>query len=48
MMKRTDYQRPQIDIVEIKQKACLMAGSESSESGQAGVRDYKRRSEEEW
>ena len=35
-MKRKKYERPTMDVVEVKQQAQLLAGS----NGQAGVQDY--------
>ena len=35
-MKKKEYERPTMDVVEVKQQAQLLAGS----NGQAGVQDY--------
>ena len=48
-MKRNDYQKPQINIVEIPLKACLLVGSDGqTTTGDAGTEDYNCRDKQDW
>ena len=42
-MKRKDYEKPTMQVVELKQQPQLLVGS----NGQAGVQDYNWNNEEE-
>ena len=41
-MKRKEYERPTMDVVEVKQQMQLLAGSD----GQAGVQNYNWNNED--
>ena len=43
MKKKQFYEKPSIEVVELKQQTQLLAGS----NGQAGVQDYNWHSEDE-
>lgn len=42
-MKKKEYEKPSIEVVELKQQSTLLAGSQ----GQAGVQNYNWNTEEE-
>ena len=48
-MKQKEYQKPQIDIVEIWQRTCLLIGSgEQQGDNDAEMEDYDRKNAQDW
>ena len=49
-MNRKDYQKPQMNMVDIPQRVYLLAGSitPQCESDDVAVEDYDRKGEQDW